>query len=73
MFVRRQMYAQAVEDFSRAIELDPELPGIHALRGNALRELGQIQAAAADYSEALRRHPDSEYYRGLLDQLSDTT
>ncbi len=73
VFMRREMFRQAADDFTRAIELEPDAPGIHALRGNALHALGQLQAAAADYSEALRRQPQSEYYRKLLEQVSSET
>ena len=48
----------AVEDFTSALFLDPEFSHAYYLRGNVLRESGQLLFALSDYEKALRfKHP----------------
>lgn len=48
----------AIEDFSWVIEHDPEIFLTWVYRARAYDFLGEREAAAADYREALRRRPD---------------
>lgn len=48
----------AIEDFTSALFLDPEFSHAYYLRGNVLRESGQLLFALSDYEKALRfKHP----------------
>lgn len=48
----------AIEDFTSALFLDPEFAHAYYLRGNVLRESGQLLFALSDYEKALRfKHP----------------
>jgi tetratricopeptide (TPR) repeat protein len=67
------LYAQAIsaaaaQDFERAIRLydqavalNPSHAEAHYKRGNALRNLGQLDAALASYDRAIERKPDYAY------------
>lgn len=46
-------YAEALESFSQALELDEQNPRIYNARGNAYAALGRHEEALADYSSAL--------------------
>ena len=43
---------KAIEDYSKAIELDPEDADAYKIRGEAYAELGQQDAAEADFCKA---------------------
>ncbi len=49
--------AQAIDDYTAAIRLDPTFPEVYNRRGNAYLDLGEIEKAIADYSRALRLDP----------------
>lgn len=50
--VRIQILQQAVANCDRAIQIDPRLSESYLWRGNAKSQLGQTQAAVADYRQA---------------------
>ncbi len=50
---------QAVENYDRALNLDPTWADVYYNRGNARRALGDLEGALADYSEAISRDPDN--------------
>jgi tetratricopeptide (TPR) repeat protein len=51
---------KAVDCFTRGIELDSGLARLRVLRGDVFQRLDDLQAAAADYAEALRLAPDDD-------------
>jgi tetratricopeptide (TPR) repeat protein len=62
-------YQRAVDDFNRALELDPGWPWALRVRGLAYAALGQGEKANVDMTEAIKNAPDdptSYLYRGLL-------
>ena len=68
-------YKEALADYDRAIELNPDDAVAYSNRGIAKSELGQYEAAFTDYDAAIRLNPDSAeayYNRGnakaVLDQ-----
>ncbi len=69
-------YAEAVPHFDRAIEIFPNLPDAYYQRAVAHVNLGQTEAAAADFRSALDLKPDlveasaglAEIYRQAGDQ-----
>jgi tetratricopeptide (TPR) repeat protein len=52
--------AQAMQDFSRAVELTPSANG-YFQRGEAYALLGQPQKALEDFDRAIRERPDAPY------------
>jgi len=57
---------QAQEDFSHALERDPEIVTAYVNRGYVLHDLHQPEAAASDFESALRREPkNGEAHLGL--------
>jgi tetratricopeptide (TPR) repeat protein len=48
----------AIADYSKAIELKPDLAEAYSNRGNARSALGDKQGAIADYSKAIELKPD---------------
>lgn len=56
----------AQDDFSRALERDPELVTAYVNRGYVLHDLRQPEAAASDFESALQREPQNgEAHLGL--------
>jgi tetratricopeptide (TPR) repeat protein len=47
----------AVEDLKRAVELDPDLPGVHGLYGQALLTTGSPDPARREFEAELSRNP----------------
>ena len=57
----------AITDYSKAIEIFPQLTGAYYGRGSALRDKGDLDGAIADYSKAIEIKPiftDAYYARG---------
>lgn len=52
-------YPEALEDFSKAIQLDAENQQALLNRGNVLRVLKRYEESLADFTTALTLHPDS--------------
>ncbi|MFJ6509103.1 tetratricopeptide repeat protein [Streptomyces sp. NPDC091879] len=55
---RSGRYGQAIEDYTTALSLDPNLARAHAGRGHAQRSLNDHQAALADFDRAIQLAPD---------------
>ena len=51
-------YQSAVDEYSEAIRLNPEIAPAYSNRGNAYAELGRDERAIEDYDEAIRRDPE---------------
>ena len=45
---------KAVAEYSNAIQLDPDNPGLYQKRGDAYQAMGDSDRAEADYEEAKR-------------------
>lgn len=72
---RAQMrrYGPAVEDFSRAIEIEPRRAEAYAFRAAAYRYLDKLDLASADVEMALRiepENPEALLERGFIRRLS---
>jgi Tfp pilus assembly protein PilF len=66
--VRAGDEAGAIDDFTRAIERDPESAEAHRWRGHCFNFIGDYDAALADYDRAIELDPDyawSHYARGM--------
>jgi tetratricopeptide (TPR) repeat protein len=55
-FLRQNVVAAAAH-LSRAVELNPKLPGVHSLYGQVLRGLTQLDAAAEQFRTELQVNP----------------
>ena len=53
----RGEYCAAIERYSNAIRLNPQLPPAHNNRGNAYEALGKQELAIQDYSKAIELNP----------------
>jgi tetratricopeptide (TPR) repeat protein len=51
-------YEQAIADYSKAIELDPDDATAYSNRGSAYKESGDLEQAIADYNKAIELDPD---------------
>ena len=61
-------FGAAIEDYNKAIDLDPEDARTYTNRGNAYRDIGDFGAAIEDYNKAIDLDPeDARFYtnRGL--------
>ena len=59
----------AADDFKRALELDPALPGVRGLYGQALLEAGNPDLARSEFETELSRNPfdfDANLQMGVL-------
>jgi len=64
-----QDLAGGLEELGKAVALNPELPGVHALYGRALLETGNRDRAQAEFEAELARNPldfDGHLYLGVL-------
>jgi tetratricopeptide (TPR) repeat protein len=57
-FLERQEYDKAINDFTEAIRLDPNVAIIYFNRGNAYYDQGNLDKASSDYNEAIRLNPN---------------
>jgi tetratricopeptide (TPR) repeat protein len=67
--LRRKDGKSALAELERAAELDPKLPTVHSLRGQALMETGRRLEAAEAFQKELQANPndfDSNLYLGLI-------
>lgn len=62
-------HEEAIEAFSRAIELEPGLAINYANIGSNLRELGQFKEACQMYEHALELDPNLDFARDNLEKL----
>ena len=66
-------HEEALADYTRAIELNPQHANAHYNRGNALGDLGRHEEALADYTRVIElnpQHTNAHYNRGVtLDDL----
>lgn len=58
-YVELKNHADALVDFSRAIELDSTFAAAYFNRGTTYRKLAQLEAALADYIQALHYDPEN--------------
>jgi tetratricopeptide (TPR) repeat protein len=68
-YVRRDDWRNALPELKRAIEMNPDLPGAHALYGMALTSSGDRPAAMAAFRQELLLNPndfDANLRLGLL-------
>jgi tetratricopeptide (TPR) repeat protein len=64
-WVRKGLYASAIEDFNAAIQRDPKFIAAYSNRGIAWKLSGEVDRALADFSEALRLDPKSAPFFNL--------
>ena len=55
-------YDRAVEELTRAVELDPNLASAFWMRGSALRRRADFEAAAESYKRAVTLDPRNSFY-----------
>ena len=60
--IQLEDYQGALRDCNAALERNPFSPGCYYARGYIYRELGQLDLAEKDYSEALRFAPENRTY-----------
>ncbi|MBW4539830.1 MAG: tetratricopeptide repeat protein [Myxacorys chilensis ATA2-1-KO14] len=64
--LRAKFYKGAIEEFNRAISIDPKFKEAYSGKGFAYMQLGDLQNAIASYNQILRVDPDSaSAYSGL--------
>ena len=56
---------RSIEDFDKAIELDPNLAWAYSNRGFSYHELGQYQRSIDDYDKAIELDPNDAEARTL--------
>ena len=54
-----------MEDFDKAARLDSGYAGIYAFRGVAYSKLGQYQKAIDDYTTALKKEEDGDWFKAV--------
>ncbi len=72
-FLGVKAYRQALNEFEKAQQLSPEMPGIHAELGEAYAGLGQTDKAIAEFERELAKDPknfEATYYLGRLKRLA---
>ena len=61
-------FQQALQNYDKAIELNPENPDVYGQRGHVHRKLGQYQNAIKDYDKHIEldpSHPWPHHYKGM--------
>jgi tetratricopeptide (TPR) repeat protein len=67
-----KMYTEAIAEFQKAIDLDPDFVAAHVSLGEVYLEMGQFDEAETAVSAALRIDANSEPARQLLDAIRQT-
>ena len=57
MYLRNNQLSEAIEDLTRALEINPQLDSAYNNRANCYVAQGNLAAAVADYDEALDLNP----------------
>ena len=73
-YTTQQQYPEAIADFSEALKLKPDDPGIYERRAYVEMKTNAYDKALADYSEAIRLRPNEvRYYllRGYIYETKD--
>ena len=52
-------YAEAIADFTKAIQLNPDVPDHYKVRGDAYRKIGKFEQAIADYNKVIELVPNN--------------
>jgi tetratricopeptide (TPR) repeat protein len=68
-YLRQGQALKAVPEIEKAVEMNPALPGIHALYARALRHNHDNAAAAVEYRKELEKNPndyESNLWLGIL-------
>ena len=70
-YSRNGAYEQALKDYTRAMELDPDFAEVYYNRGVSYYELGRYAEAIADFTRAIELNPqdDNTYGRRALAYL----
>jgi len=66
---RLQDFAGALEDWRRAMELEPQKASFHFYAGDALEKMDRIDEAAEYYMKAIELEPGNKTYIQRLDRL----
>ena len=61
---RNGVYGKAIEDFTKALELDPEHAEAYYNRGCSWYEVGKYDDAIADLTQAIKLDPLADHYYG---------
>jgi formylglycine-generating enzyme required for sulfatase activity len=73
---RLKKYPEAINDYTRAIEMNPSEADIYCNRGLSFSDLGRHELALGDYIQAIRLNPSHEkariYLKKARHQLKDT-
>ncbi len=68
-YMQQRKWPEAIAEFRRAVELNPDLAIAHAALGWAYYRTGQPDLALQEGEEVLRLEPDNEQVRQLLELL----
>ena len=63
-YSRNGAYERAIEDYSRAIEMDGEFAEAYYDRGFSFYEVGLYEEAIADLTRAIELNPEAAHYYG---------
>ena len=68
-FLARKMHKEAIDEFMRAIDLDPKFGEAHCNLGKACTELGMYQEAEEVYTRAVGLAPDHADFQNSLGKI----
>lgn len=63
-YSRNGTYERAIEDYSRAIEMDGDFAEAYYDRGFSFYEIGLYEEAIADLTRAIELNPEAAHYYG---------
>ena len=69
VFLKKQMYHEAIEQYQQALRIDPDAAIIHAALGWAYYNVGMLDAAIAEGEEVMRLEPDNPDIPKLMELL----
>jgi len=71
LYMEKNDYDKAIEDFTQAININPEESISFSFRGLAYKETGDFEKAREDFETSLKINPNDEMVKKYLEEINN--